>query len=349
MRFWIFCSLLSVKSLFATQGIAVACNDYYIGYYLPMLAYLRLEHHSTIPVEIWYAGDELSDENKARLERFGNVTFHNVVDYFGKKPSDYWGFQIKGYMLVGSHFDEVMIADADVYFVQKPDLLFELPAYKKSGAYFFRDFPIKKFSDARDKINETDLICDKWEHGYLESYRARREFIRSKIDQPSKYVPKDMLIFWSGAEPTKENRFLSQYQEAGVVLIDKRRHQKGVEKIFQLNVDHKTTYHFVHGDKETYWMGMEMANEPYAFNDGYPVNVKGKWKFFGIKRHKIRLAHMVNGNLFWFQKKPVPLGRVPYLRKYKGEKIKDLRNEEIFKIDQIGYYISVYGKPTKEK
>ncbi len=333
--------------LFATCGIAVACNDHYVGYLLPSIAYLRMEFKTDIPIEIWYAGDELSEESKALLSRFGNMTFHNLVDVFGGDAKDYWGYQIKGYMLKASHFDEVMIVDADVYFAQDPTSLFTHPGYLETGAFFFRDLQMMRFCHLHDQVNETAKGCLKWKHYYLESYWARRAFFQELIPSPSRYLPSDMRFFWENIEPSENNKLLIHYQESGVVLIDKSRHRLGVENILELNRNHEEIYKMVFGDKETYWMGMEMAGEPYTFNSGYPRTVRGKWLIPGIKRQKIGLVHQIDGKLFWFQKKPVALGSTPFYEDVQKENFESLSKEEIWRIEQIGYYVKMFGLPTK--
>ena len=42
---------------------------------------------------------------------------------------------------------------------------------------------------------------------------------------------------------------------------------KGIGFIYQLNYDHKNTYKYIFGDKETFWLGILMANETYYFNE----------------------------------------------------------------------------------
>lgn len=332
----------AIVPLQAIQGMAVACNDKYIKYYLPMLAYLRYELKSEIPVEIWYAGGELSFENKQRLKRFSNISLNNIADYFGVNASEFWGYQIKGYMLKATHFDEVIIADADVYFVKDPALLFNIPGYKNTGAYFFRDIPILRFTDEKDHIEETQKHCGHWGHGFIESYRARRAYFRSLVKKPSAYMPHEFRFFWTDKEPTKKHPFLFHYQESGVVVMDKKRHKNGIDEIYKLNKDYKKTYLYVMGDKETYWLGMERAKEPYAFNPAYPVKVKGQWDMMKMKPFQIRLAHTINDQLFWFQRRPIPLGVSPYIKKNDGKR-RPLTKEEISKLNGISEYIEMFS------
>ena len=340
--------VLISMNLFASRGLVVACNDNYVGYFMPNLAYLRRQLKCDLPVEVWYAGDELSEENQMLLSRFNNITFHDIVDVYGGQAKDYWGYHIKGLMLKASSFSEVMIVDADVYFVSDPAHLFDHPRYLETGAYFFRDFQMFDFTSRHDEIQETENGSSRWKHGFIESYWARRHYFQSLIFSPSQYLPEDMRFFWENKEPTAETKLLMHYQESGVVLIDKQRHRRGVEHIYQLNRNYQTTYQYVAGDKETYWMGMEMAKEPYAFNEGYPMNIRGKWIVYGVKRQKIRLAHKVDGKLCWFQKNPIDLGKHPIYKGYDGQELGPLTPEEVSQLDQLAFYVRMFGKPIRE-
>ena len=333
--------ILAFPKLQADRGIAIACNDNYISDCLPSLAFLRYKLKSKLPIEIWYAGDELSELNKQKLRQIGGITFHDMIDYFGGEAATFRGYQIKGYMLKASNFDQVIIADADVYFMQQPEKLFTLEDYEKTGAYFFRDILIKTFQDKEDDLNETIRGCFYWKHGFIESYRARRDYFRSLIQQPSSSMPEDFNFFWNDTEPTYENPFLFHYQESGVVVVDKRQHARGVNEIFKLNRNFQDTYHYVMGDKETYWLGMEMAGEAYSFNKEMPVRVKGEWILYGIKRKKIRLAHTINGELFWFQKRPIVLGDAPFIIK-SDETMRSLEKSEVDTMNQLVEFVDMF-------
>ena len=49
------------------------------------------------------------------------------------------GWAAKPYAMLLSSFREVIFIDADSFFLQNPEIMFEEPSYKETGALFFRD------------------------------------------------------------------------------------------------------------------------------------------------------------------------------------------------------------------
>jgi len=66
---------------------------------------------------------------------------------------------------------------------------------------------------------------------------------------------------------------LSQHeQESGVVLINKKSRFVGLLSVCKMNSKWERdlfSYEYFHGDKETFWTGFEMVQEPYAFMRNY--------------------------------------------------------------------------------
>ena len=54
--------------------------------------------------------------------------------------------------------------------------------------------------------------------------------------------------------------------EAGAVYFDRRRHEDTIDVVYRLNRDHRETYCWVHGDKETWWIACCMVGKEFAFN-----------------------------------------------------------------------------------
>ena len=79
-------------------------------------------------------------------------------------------------------------------------------------------------------------------------------------------------------------------QESGVVYMNKKMHKRSIECIYDLNNNHKDTYQYVWGDKETFWIGCLMANNKFTFNHS-----PGFW-YNGC------LTHDYKNNIFWKQK-----------------------------------------------
>jgi hypothetical protein len=80
---------------------------------------------------------------------------------------------------------------------------------------------------------------------------------------------KEKAIKWIETFSSNNNQPLPiRTQESGVVLIDKSRVLFGLLSICKLN-DYqerkRVTYHYLYGDKDTWWLGFHIINMPYSF------------------------------------------------------------------------------------
>lgn len=296
--FWglaFFCSLTAI--LRGERGIVVALCDRYAEYFIPSLAHLRLHLDCQLPIEIWHSGDELSEEVKQKIRQFSNVTFCDIAAVLRVSQTEYRGWHIKPWTIWLSSFDEVLLMDADVYFFENPEQLFSHKGYVETGAFFFRDrtmhtFPANWEGDDRFTI---------------ETYLKRRSFFRSLIRHPSSSLPREWRHYWEEVEPSKERPFISDHQESGCIAFDKRRHDKGIGEIVLLNLNRKETYQYVYGDKETYWMGLEIAKEPYYMNPEVALTLSDKTL---LKEERfIDIVQFLDGRLFFQQKHPFKVSK----------------------------------------
>ncbi len=324
MRIIIFCSLLICSLLQGQKGIVIACSDRYVEYLIPSLAYLRWELHCKLPIQIWYAGDELSDDNKKIIELFYPIECLDIVDFLGPPANQYWGFQIKPLIIQTSSFQEVILADADVYFYKDPSTLFKNKHYIETGAYFFKDqdilrFPREDYSHFPKKFTKESTLL---------IFNDRKRFFRTLIDKPSKYLPYEWRYFWEDEDPTLKNSATEHFMESGCVAIDKNRHAKGLQNIVQLNLDREITYQYMWGDKETFWIGLEMAKEPYYVNQTIPYSLHGRFKY-NILPKKVKFVHFVEGEMFFQQKHPIQLGNYPYFARHINRPLTEKEKEQI--------------------
>ena len=148
---------------------------------------------------------------KQILDQFSDVSFHDIAAVLKVDQKVYRGWQIKPWIISLSQFDEVILMDADLFFFENPEGLFDHPGYKKTGAFFFCDyrvlFPIKNHNIFT-----------------LEKYLDRRNFIVSLVPAPSDCVPRDMQDMWSEKIPTYKNPFIGDLGESGCIAIDKKIH-----------------------------------------------------------------------------------------------------------------------------
>ena len=116
------------------------------------------------------------------------------------------------------------------------------------------------------------------------------ETLTTLLPEKNAFFPKEWDYIYQKQlpnEPVKE-----ALQESGVVLMDKEKHKESIQFIYDLNNNHKETYNYIWGDKETFWIGCVMAGKEFYFNptSGYISKETGK------------LSHDYNGSIFFSQK-----------------------------------------------
>eukprot|EP00121_Abeoforma_whisleri_P012351 Awhi_evm1s11397 len=235
--FWLHPTYNSIEQLRSTysheRGIVTSIGNgqFYLGYSL--LKTLR-DTGCTLPMEVFYLGsDDLSSENRQKLESLTNVTTRNL-----KLPvSDgIAGWAGKPFAVLTSRFKEVIFLDSDIIFFQEPELLFDSNLYKETGALFYLDRTL--FSPGKKTL---DWI---------------KELSPNRF--PEKANKNGLLQKKTGHQ-----------QESGVLVIDKDQHFLSLLATCQLNLDktREITYNRVHGDKETFWLGWTMMeNDSYNWN-----------------------------------------------------------------------------------
>lgn len=295
--------LLLCLNLHAQDGIVIPVCDRYMETFYPSLAWLRIKLKSTLPIEVWHSGDELSDESKELINSFGHIEFRDIAKVRGGDPKEFRGYQIKPLVLQASSFDRVILIDADVFMFVDPKVLFELSGFIETGAFFFRDTDIRLYRGAEASAKYGDFHAE---------YFARKSFYKTYLDEPSQYMPDDWRFYWAGDEPTEDHPKLAELMESGVVVMDKLRHQQGIEEIVQFNLNWKETYNFILGDKDTFWLGLERASEPYAVNSQLPYMLFSRSKMLGKRPKKIDLVHYINDRVVFQQKAPIPVSARSY-------------------------------------
>lgn len=238
-----------------SRGIVIPTGINTFRYTCHLILNLRSVLKSSLPIQIIHAGDLdlplvyrsallslFSSLNLADIE-FLDIT--NVFDDTTLKLSDGMSkWAIKPFALLASTFEEVILIDSDAIFLQPPEVILDTHSgYLKTGTLFFHDRLIGK-----------------------DAYRYRHEFWRweMKGHRPSSTFKKSRVM--------REN--YGQEQDSGVVILNKG--NLGVlmgllHACWQNTyvVRELITYQNTHGDKETYWMGMELSGVEYAFAEHY--------------------------------------------------------------------------------
>ncbi|KAJ6443989.1 C3HC4 type (RING finger) zinc finger containing protein [Purpureocillium lavendulum] len=225
------------------RGVVFTGGDTQAEYLLSSIPTLR-EFGCELPVEVVYFGDaDLSADYRTRLEALHGVTTVNAEDMINKNnaSSGMASWSSKPFAVLLSSFREVLYMDADSFFFQNPQALFDSRGYTQTGALFFKD----------RRVGPTH----------------RRAWLQQLLPEPvSETAMKSR--FWTGVS--------SQEQESGVMVVDKWRHLVSLLLVARLNSLERWSreggagiYEMVHGDKETFWLGWELAGDvDYSFQPG---------------------------------------------------------------------------------
>lgn len=230
----------------AGRGIVISGSDAQAHYILTAISSFRALG-CELPIEIMYLGDDdLSQDKRDQLEAVPNVTTRNLKQMVNDQGWELSGWAGKAFAAFMSSFREVILLDADVLFFSNPEDLFENPGYVDTGALFFRDRVV-------------------WA-------QDRKSLMRKILPEPVSAKARESR-WWKGES--------GEYQEAGVVVVDKWRHFLSVFLTARLNGPDrgdtdagKGTYSLWWGDKETWWIGFELAGDTdYHFHQGNTGNM----------------------------------------------------------------------------
>ncbi|KAJ3260150.1 hypothetical protein HK103_001226 [Boothiomyces macroporosus] len=239
---WIkgFKSTIDMRDSFEGTGLVICAGNHQTNLAISTLRMIRDVHGSKIPFEVFYNGDgDLSKENRAKFEKVPNTKTVDIQKILDNNQIKISGWAIKSFALLASSFDKAMLIDADVVFLQSPDVLFDGKLFEKNGALFFHDRSL--YSHGEETLN----------------------WFKSLMPDPMSEYASKMRVFKGTT---------AHEQESGVVLINKRENMLGLLATCVLNVDNyrEIAYKRVFGDKETFWVGFESIEEKYIFNPRYP-------------------------------------------------------------------------------
>lgn len=117
-----------------------------------------------LPVELWYAGNEMSEEAMNALKPLG-VEFRNFFNY-PEAPS--YGWRLKPFAILNSRFKEILSLDADNVCVKDPSALFETEEYREYGAIFWPDYwRTPKENPIWEIVESTDFELKEQESGQI--------------------------------------------------------------------------------------------------------------------------------------------------------------------------------------
>ncbi|KAG0243077.1 hypothetical protein BGW41_002939 [Actinomortierella wolfii] len=254
-----------------SKGIVMCVGNYHVIYARTAVRILREVVKTTLPIEIYYSGEnDLAVEHRQWFEKFENVKTIDILTKIDNTIPKMEGWAIKPFAILMSSFEEVLSMDSDASFLEDPRILFDDAGYKETGTLYFYDRTI------------------------FPGVTGPRDWMRAFLPTMSNHPEKTR---WFKLKSAHE-------QESGVVLIDKRRHLLGMLAICKMNdwrEREHVTYRETWGDKESFWVGLEMVQEPYAFTPYYG----GVIGDFGDNGEKDRICgnqlhFMADGRPIWW-------------------------------------------------
>ncbi|KAF3761860.1 family 71 glycosyltransferase [Cryphonectria parasitica EP155] len=269
-----------------SAGIVIPVGNANVRFAAQLIASMRHVLRSMLPIQVVYAGeDDLSPDNRkflaAVVKSMGPpIEFLDILTVFDDETlrlrDGTWA--IKPFAVLGSHFEKVILVDADAVFLQKPEVLLDQLAFQRSGTLLFRDRLI-----------------------FQHTYYIRHKWWRSQIKHPSETLNKSRA--WTDD--------YGEEGDSGVVVLDKGR--TGVllgllHTCWQnsYKVREEVTYQIMYGDKESWWMGLELTGARYEMEEHYAAIVG--WPREAVlpkdKRAKVCsfvIAHLdENDKLLWY-------------------------------------------------
>ncbi|KAJ0106838.1 hypothetical protein J7T55_014913 [Diaporthe amygdali] len=230
-------------------GIVIPAGNNNVRFAAHLISSLRNVLNSRLPIQIVYAGDrDLSASNRHFLAELvassgQALDFLDILTVFDDSTLKLQegGWAIKPFAVLGSNFEKIVLLDSDAVFLQKPEVLLDHSGFQHTGALLFRDRLL-------------------WQHAFSD----RHQWWHSQIKRPSDEL--NTSLVW-----TQE---YAEEGDSGVVVVDKSRTDvfMGLLHICWQNsydVREEVTYKITYGDKETWWMGFELAGSSYEMEKHY--------------------------------------------------------------------------------
>lgn len=231
------------------------------------ISVIRKTHKCDLPIEIYFhLEDELPVPLQLLLRNLGNVMTYDIdqlplfsadlEDDAGRYPGWNIGYERQSLAILASQFQEIIVVDPDVVFLEDPSQMYSHPSFQKTGTLFFRS-----------KAKPADRGSQ-----YLIS------FIKRQFDQGAPSIKLSDSPFWKHQ--------IGSRQDMGVVVLDKGR--PGVLAALFLNAWTRTRIarSMVWGPhpytmKEGLWLAFELSNVTYAFENTWPGAIgkyEGDWE-----------------------------------------------------------------------
>lgn len=214
------------------------------------------------------------------------IIFTNIKPLVNGKL--FTGYNNKLISLIFSSFEEIILLDADTVPLVQIEEFFKSQQYVESSTLYFKD---RSLRDTNDYL-ETNF--------FQKLFPMNENSLDSLFDIP--VINKTSLI---------ANNYLRgyrHYQEAGVVVLNKKKHFLGTLMLLPLGIWKEPIKTATWGDKEHYWISLLMAGDTnFQFNEhetaSVGVETPENLKTYDFMSHEVCSTHPGHlnseGRLFW--------------------------------------------------
>jgi hypothetical protein len=272
---WVVNSLQKLELEGEARGIVLFGGDEHVPYLLSVIHQIREVHLCDLPIDVFYFDEQDLGQRSAEWisNSAANVRTVELARFFDFDKIHLKGWDGKPFVMLASRFKETIFIDADVVILQSPQAFFSQNDFQDFKAFFFND---RKYSQNADSPL------------YHLAFYA---------------VPEFKLSNYANGSLTYRNILTRHEQESGVLVIDMSKKYLGVLAAAKLLDDEEKIIFTLgsHGEKECFWLGMEMMRMGYKFSITLPgaVGLKDQsWRFNGACG---RLLHLDENDqpLWW--------------------------------------------------
>ncbi|ETI34499.1 hypothetical protein L914_18240 [Phytophthora nicotianae] len=242
------------------RGVVTCMHDGVLPLGLSLVRELRCLGNREL-IQVYHCGQqELSNTSQElllsaddRLELVdvcSDLVERGVMD--DKMATQFRSWWIKPLAMYHTDIRHVMLVDVDDIFVKNPALLRDLEGYRTTGTTFFYDRVVKNCRKFMSGMDGSLQYMDK----LISTFDYKRFNITGEA-KPSENALKSFAY----------NNNTCHEMDSSLVLIDKEHvGQAAMDVMLWFITEERFRYMFSFGDKETFWLSMEIAHVPYFFS-----------------------------------------------------------------------------------
>lgn len=284
-----------------SKGIVISASDLQLNETIRLLKVLRFLKND-YPIQIVYNAD-LSRDSIKYITKYARgqdtpeypaqeIWFLNAHNLLSPKYSNkFVTYSNKWLALTFSSFEIPILLDSDTVPFVSMDTFYKLEEFQKTGVVFFKDREI-----SNDLLDSSELeVLKEIIYGCIGLDLTDESKIHEHVEDPT-------------VVQTLENMFIKRYRhhlESGLVVLHKGKHLFSV--LTSIALQFSPIMEYFHGDKDFFWLGELLSNNPFTFHPvdasnvgqlGNVVSKESTGEFYQIC--SVQLSHTDrDGSLLW--------------------------------------------------